>query len=238
MGTRKNIISIEEYYHLYSRGVDKRIIFIDDNDRKRFIRLLFLCNGSKPVIYRTIQGVPLDKINVGDKLVAIGAYTLMPNHFHLLVKEITENGTVKFMSKLLTSYSMYFNKKYDRNGTLFGSEFKSEYLDSDEYLKYIFAYIHLNPVKIIYPKWRNGGESDHSQIKKFLTKYDFSSYKDYVSVKRESGIILNKSVFPDYCTNEVDFESYINEWINFDPESFQGLPLDVIPRGVLGYPQV
>ena len=67
MGTRKNIISIEEYYHLYSRGVDKRIIFIDDNDRKRFIRLLFLCNGSKPVIYRTIQGVPLDKINVGDK---------------------------------------------------------------------------------------------------------------------------------------------------------------------------
>lgn len=228
MGVRKNVISIDEFYHLYSRGVDKRIIFLDDNDRKRFVRLLFLCNGSKPLVYKTIQGLPLDKIDVGDKLVAIGAYALMPNHFHLLIKEITENGVVKFMSKLLTSYSMYFNKKYERNGTLFGSEFKSEHLDSDEYLKYIFAYIHLNPVKIIYPKWRDGGEFDLVKIKEFLAEYEFSSYKDYIGIKRESGIILNKNVFPDYFTNEGDFESYINEWINFNPELIQGESLDLL----------
>src|SRR3989338_837348 len=85
---RKLSFSIDEYYHIYSRGVDKRIIFLDDNDRHRFMRLMFLCNGDKPVIYRDTQNLSLQKIDMGKRLVAIGAYCLMPNH------RACDNGTV------------------------------------------------------------------------------------------------------------------------------------------------
>ena len=215
MTTRKFNFSLEEFYHIYSRGVDKRSIFLDIEDQKRFVRLLYLSNGNKPTVYRTIRNTPLSQIDVGDKLVAIGAYCLMPNHFHLLIKEVAEGGIIKFMSKLLTGYSMYFNKKYNRTGVLFGSEFKSTHLDSDEYLKYIYSYIHLNPIKIIDPDWKENGISNLGEAENFLDKYIFSSYKDYAGEKRELGLILNKSVFPDYFSEVADVEAHTRDWLEF-----------------------
>jgi putative transposase len=180
---------------------------------------MYICNGGKPVVYRNIKGVSLDKIDVGDKLVAIGAYCLMSNHFHILIKEIVEGGTVKFMSKLLTGYSMYFNKKYERTGALFGSEFKSEHLDSDEYLRYIFSYIHLNPVKIIDPKWKENGVTDLPKTERFLEGYDFSSYKDYIGNKREWEQILNRTAFPDYFSETKDVSSHIKDWLEYEQDN-------------------
>ena len=72
-----------EYYHIYNRGVDKRDIFLDEADRKRFQRMLYIANGNKPVVYKLIQGRPLELVEKGESIVAIGAYCLMPNHFHL-----------------------------------------------------------------------------------------------------------------------------------------------------------
>ncbi len=144
MSTRNITFSVEEFYHIYNRGVDKRDIFLDDEDRDRFIRLLFVCNSFKPLIYKDVRGFSFYEFDKGEEMVAIGAYCLMPNHFHILIREIKEGGTVKFMSKLLTSYSSYFNRKYDRTGTLFEGAFKASHLNRDEYLKYIFSYIHLN----------------------------------------------------------------------------------------------
>jgi len=111
--------SVGEFYHIYNRGVDKRVIFLDSYDKDRFIKLLFMCNSEKPIIYRDIKDITLGKLDLGDPLVSIGAYCLMDNHFHLLVKEIQENGLSKFMNKLLTGYAMYFNIKYDRKGALY-----------------------------------------------------------------------------------------------------------------------
>ena len=218
MTVRKIIFSVEEFYHLYSRGVDKRSIFLDDADRKRFVRLLFLCNGTKPVMYRETKKLSLKDIDAGQKLVAIGAYCLMPNHFHLLIKEITEGGIVKFMSKLLTAYSTYFNKKYERAGSLFSSEFKSTHLDVDKYLKYIFAYIHLNPLKILNANWKNE-KMDISQTELFLNAYKYSSYHDHISENREEYMILNKVVFPEYFKNVDNFKNNIYDWINFTEPS-------------------
>jgi putative transposase len=215
MGIRITNFSLEEFYHLYSRGVDKRSIFLDSEDQKRFARLLYLSNGNKPVVYRSIRNTPLGQIDVGDELVAIGAYCLMPNHFHLLVKEVTEGGIVKFMSKLLTSYSMYFNTKYKRTGALFGSEFKSTHLDTDEYLKYMYSYIHLNPIKLIDPRWKEDGISNAEEVESFLNKYIFSSYKDYAGEKREVGLILNKIAFPDYFFEDSVIETHIKDWLEF-----------------------
>src|SRR3990167_6058915 len=122
---RKFSFSVGEFYHLYGRGVEKRTIFLDQSDYSRFIRLLYIANSEKPFEYKLVRGLPLEKVNRGGSLVSIGAYCLMPNHFHLLVREKTEGGISKFMSKLMTAYSMYFNKKNSRTGRLFQNTFQA-----------------------------------------------------------------------------------------------------------------
>ncbi len=207
--------SIGEFYHLYNRGNNKSDIFIDNGDIKRFMRLLFLCNSTKPVIYKLVQGRPLDSIDIEEKLVDIGVYCLMPNHFHILVREINENGITKFLSKLATAYSMFFNKKHKRTGSLFEGKFKATHVDNDEYLKYLFSYIHLNPVKLIDSSWKENGIRDREVAKKYLKEYYTSSYLDYIGEKREEGIILNCDNFPEYFGDDVDFDSFIDEWLMF-----------------------
>ncbi|MEK7194334.1 MAG: transposase [Patescibacteria group bacterium] len=214
MSGRNFDFSIGEFYHIYSRGVDKRSLFLDENDNKRFVKLLFLCNGSHPVIFRDYRDLSLASLDMGEKLVSVGAYCLMGNHFHLLLKEVTEGGIVKFMSKLLTAYSSYFNKKYQRTGALFESEFKATHASTDEYLKYLFAYIHLNPLKILDPEWRNN-KINKNLAKGFLEKYLHSSFGDYIGKERDEGNVLNKAEFPEYFTGVDSFEGYLYDWLNF-----------------------
>ena len=149
----------------------------------------------------------------------------MGNHFHVLVKEETEGGIVKFVSKLLTAYSSYFNRKHDRTGALFESEFKASHLDTDEYLKYIFAYIHLNPLKIMDADWRDK-PIERQQAERFLRKYRFSSYDDYIGKVRDEAVVLNKELFPEYFTTASNFEEYIYDWINFSHTSLAGTSAD------------
>lgn len=167
-------------------------------------------------MYRESKDKLLKEIDVGDKLVAIGAYCLMPNHFHLVIKETNEVGIVKFMSKLLTAYSTYFNKKYERKGALFSSEFKSSFIDTDEYLKYMFAYTHLNPVKLVDSDWKDK-EINIEGTEQFLRNYTFSSYIDYIGEGREEKIILSPEVFPEYFENPKQWVSYMREWLTFEP---------------------
>ena len=222
MSTRSFSFSIDEYYHIYNRGTDKRDIFLDEEDKKRFIKLLFVANGTNPFIFRDFPiGLPYVEFNRGAPIVAIGAYVLMGNHFHLLARETAEYGISKFLNKVLTSYSSYFNKKYKRTGRLFEGTFKAKHIDSDEYLKYIFAYIHLNPVKMIDPEWKEGGIADQEVAKKYLEKYGYSSYLDYVGIKREESAILSKDAFPEYFRDFREFDEFISEWLNY-------------PRGPLG----
>lgn len=212
---RKLNFSIGEYYHIYNRGNNRSLIFLDDKDRQRFQKLLYLCNSKKPVVFKTIQEMPLDKVERGETLVDIGAYCLMPNHFHILLKEKIENGISKFLEKLSTAYSMYFNKKYDRTGRLFENRFKATYLGEDRYLKYIFSYIHLNPIKIIDPLWKENGITDLQKSKIYLSEYEYSSYVDYMNSTRVEKCILNTSAFPEYFPDLKEFEQFIDEWLNF-----------------------
>lgn len=228
---RATEFSIDEFYHAFNRGVEKRDIFLDQKDYFRFLTLLFLCNSKAAVNVRDQfpKGLPFGKfgevVRFADKqkegLVAIGAYCLMPNHFHILVKEIAENGISVFFAKLLTSYSMYFNKKYGRTGRLFENTFKAQHADSDEYLKYLFSYIHLNPIKLIEPKWKEKGIINLARARSHLAGYRHSSYPDYTGAPRPESIILNRAAFPEYFETQTDLKAHINDWLNF-PE---GSPL-------------
>jgi len=212
---RKFVISEGEYYHLYNRGVDKRVIFLDEKDRQRFIKLLYVANGERSFVFRDIEDKSLAEIDRGEPLVAIGAYVLMNNHFHILVKEVKKGGTSAFVEKLLTSYSSYFNKRHGRSGRLFQGTYRAEHLNRNTYLKYIFSYIHLNPIKIIESKWKEEGIRDIKRAKKFLEKYQYSSYLDYSGIEREEGIILSTHEFPAYFSTTRDFKEETKEWLKY-----------------------
>jgi len=217
---RKFNFSVDEYYHVYSRGVEKRPIFLERSDKERFVRSLFLNNSEKVFHFRETNGLLLKNLDRGQPHTAIGAYCLMPNHFHLLVRETVEGGISKFMSKLLTSHSMFFNTKYKRKGALFDGAFKARHVDSDNYLKYLFAYIHLNPVKLIESEWKKKGIQDKKIVADYLDNYKYSSYEDLTGGDsgREERLILSPESFPGYFDAPRDFNSFINDWLEYGDE--------------------
>jgi len=216
MGIRNITFSENEYYHLYNRGVEKRKIFLDKGDHERFIKLLYIANSKSSVHLSNYQGKSLLEIPRGETIGEIGAWCLMPNHFHLLVKEIIPGGISLFMKKLLTGYSMYFNKKYHRRGSLFEDKFQAKHLDTDNYLKYQYSYIHLNPIGIMDSGWKEKRINNIEKAKSFLENYAYSSYKDYRDEKRDEGAILSTKEFPGFFENSTDFDLMLNEWINFE----------------------
>lgn len=215
MGLRNFDFSIGEFYHIYNRGTDKRIIFLDDYDKQRFIRLLYLCNSEKNIVFREVIVEESYRYDRGNTIVNMGAYCLMPNHFHLLMHEKIEGGISLFMLKLLTAYSTYFNKKYKRTGGLFEGKFKAMHADADEYLKYLFSYIHLNPIKIIDPKWKENGITDRAEARRYLKLYTQSSYLDYLGNKRIENAVLNIGAFPEYFASFKEFEQCVEEWLTY-----------------------
>ena len=216
MSIRKVSFSINEYYHLYNRGNSKQKIFLDKEDYNHFVKLLYLCNSTRSITFRDISINSYD-FDREETLVSIGVYCLIPNHFHILVREKTENGISKFMQKISTAYSMYFNKKYKRTGGLFEGKFKSQHIDTDKYLKYIYSYIHLNPIKLIDSKWKDNGVKNIKPAMGYLNKYQYSSYLDYIQEERLRLKILDKKAFPQYFTSRGIFEGEIFEWLAFTP---------------------
>lgn len=212
---RKHVISEGEFYHLYNRGVEKRNVFLTQEDRNRFKRLLYVANGTEHFVFRDIEKKTLKDIDRGDPLVAIGAWVLMPNHFHILIKEIIEGGTAAFMEKLCTGYSSYFNKRHDRVGPLFQGRYKSQHVSGDTHLKYLFAYIHLNPLKLVDPAWKGQRSINVTKAKKYISTYEHSSYLSYLDANREEDILLSKNEFPDYFSEKKEFEDFHNDFLIF-----------------------
>ena len=135
------------------------------------------------------------QIPVADKLVAMGAFCLMPNHFHFLLSPIKENGISRFMQKLGTAYSMYFNIKYERVGGLFISPFRSKHLRDDEYFQYAIQYVHCNPAELYEQKWKEGNARDIGELEKKLLDYPYSSFGAFNGTDHIFRTLLNSSVF-------------------------------------------
>jgi|SRR3989344_797729 len=148
MANRKSPFVVGEYYHLYNRGIDKRNIFSNQKDVNRFFQSMFEFNTLDPIgsIYENFftKNHQLGDETSKKKLVDFIVYCINPNHYHFIVRQVSERGTEKFMHRLATGYTMYFNEKEKRNGALFQGVFKSIHIDSNEYLLHLSSYVNLN----------------------------------------------------------------------------------------------
>lgn len=176
---RKIEFAVGETYHVFNRGVDKRDIFLDDRDYYRFVKSLYEFNDEQPAFntynqlknwnMNTGQGsIPLYKID-RQPLVDIFVFTLMSNHYHLMIRQIKPDGIVRFMQKLGTGYTMYFNKRYERAGSLFQGKFKAVHINTEAQFLYLPHYIHTNPL---------ASYRGRTSIEKLL-EYRWSSFSAY-----------------------------------------------------------
>jgi putative transposase len=234
MSKRKDNLVSGEIYHIYNRGVDKRDIFMDDEDRIRFLHDLYEFNDSNPTIKldyflsdnNSEVGLPNIKREPRKILVEILAYCLMDNHFHMIVRQKAENGITEFMRKLGTGYTNYFNKKYERSGSLFQGRFKSICIKSNSHLMYLPMYIHLNPLDFKFHEWRKKKIKNYKEATQFLDSYRWSSYMDYTGQKNFPSLI-NKDFILSRVGSEEKFKKENREWIkNFDELLLLGVNFD------------
>jgi len=220
---RKLKFETGKIYHIYNRGVEKRVIFTNDSDYWRFLQALFLFNdedASRNLLWELerqngklhfgILKKFVESNNMERKpLVKILAYCLMPNHFHLVVEEIEEGGITKFMHRLGVGYSMYFNKKYERVGVLFQGRYKAALVEDDLQLQYLLVYINvLNPGQIIEPKLKENGVKNVEAILNFAKTY-WCTHLEYLD-ERES-IIIEKGILGELFRENNEYENFVKD---------------------------
>lgn len=209
MSLRKTILATDQIYHIYNRGVEKRQIFLNKRNYNRFIELMSYYRFANcpvkfsqfKVLSRDAREDLLDKLaNQSDKLVEILVFCLMPNHIHFLLKQLKDAGIAKFMNKLCSGYSHYFNILNQRVGPLFQGNFKAVRIETDEQLIHTSRYIHLNPVS--------------SYLIEFdqLEDYDFSSYPEYTGKK--AGFCNTKEVL-SYFKNVEDYKNFVADQVDY-----------------------
>ncbi len=209
-----------ELFHTLNRGVDKRKIFLDNQDYFRFIHDLYEFNDQDRVnsaLYyfnqtHDIASREMYRRKARKLLVDIHCFCIMPNHYHLLLSPRVDNGITKFMKKLNMGYAKYFNQKYDRTGALFEGRYKSVQIKDQSHFIHIPYYIHLNPLDLIDKGWRNRRVADPKQSLKFLNNYRWSSYLDYIGNKNFPSI-TSRTFLSEFLGGERNYKTETINWI-------------------------
>ena len=137
----------------------------------------------------------------------------MPNHFHLFLRQAVDSGISRFMQKLGTGYTMYFNQKHDRVGGLFQGGFKAARIERESHFLYLPHYIHLNPLDLYMPSWRDGRIIDPHKVFKFLESYRWSSYLDHTG-KKNFPSIISSAIFKHSFGTPKEYRVSFREWID------------------------
>lgn len=173
---RPRNFKLKNYYHVFARGIERKMIFKEDSDYSRFIDSIFQFNAD------TNQRLfmPSKKKH---EITEIFCFTLMKNHFHFILKETHTGGISKFMQKILSGYALYFNKKYNRKGRLMETTFKDKCSSDYLYLKHLVNYIHNNPIKYINPDYKsedvfNGYMVLTQKEKDFAKNYEYKYFSE------------------------------------------------------------
>ncbi len=226
---KKPQFAINHTYHIYNRGVEKRSVFLDDKDHFRFIHDLFEFNDKAPAgkfSKPKLSEVEPPIVKERKPVVEISTFCLMPNHFHLLLKEKTENGIINFMQKLGTGYTMYFNRKHKRVGPLFQGSFKAILINNENHLLCLPHYIHTNPLELIMPKWREKGIKSWQKANRFLKNYRWSSYLDCIKIHNFPSVI-SKDFLSNLWDDPKDYKSGMRDWIeSFSLEEIKDITID------------
>ena len=208
----------EEWYHCYSRGVDKRTIFMEPKDYERFQMLLYVCNNATPIrisdLDKTSGGPTLERVlfeERGNPLVDLGAYALMPNHHHLLLRELIDGGITSFMRKLGTGFTMFFNLKYERTGPLFSGRFKARHIEDDNHFRRTVHYIHSNVAELYEPRWKEGVINNERELRRKMLSYPYSSLLDYEEKQRIESALINKNPVLDLLQDKPDFNALFED---------------------------
>ena len=191
----RNIVRIYDantYYHIYNRGVEKRKIFLDDQDYAVFLSLLKRHLGIEPSVGS--QGREYEWLS---NVVEVTAFCLMPNHFHLLLYQIELDAVTKLVRAVCSAYVVYFNDKYDRVGPLFQGKFRAVRVSNSGYLQYLTRYIHRNPSD--YMKW------EWSSLSYWLDKKS----SVWVTPQRLNDMSLDK--YLDYLKDDNGYKSSLGE---------------------------
>lgn len=213
-----------EIYHIYNRGVEKRTIFLDDKDYLRFIHDLFEFNDQAPALNINYRFKSIDRVESMEVelryinreprklLVELMVFCLMPNHFHFMVRQKVEGGITKFMRKLGTGYTNYFNQKYKRVGPLFQGKYKSIHITEEAHFIHLPYYIHANPLDILSPDWGNRGIIDHKKAMSFLETYRWSSLPDYIGIKNFPSV-TQREFLHQFFAGAQGYKNDMTDWL-------------------------
>lgn len=199
----KPVYANNYFYHVYNRGVAKQNLFDSDFDYLRLLKTFsfYLENENKPRLSK-IDKTELHKIlkiEPQKPLVEIYAYCLMPNHFHLLLRQVTDNGISIFLRRSSDSYTRYYNVKNDRVGTIFQGRFRAVLIESDEQLLHLSRYIHLNPYT--------------SDICNDSASYNWSSYHHYLNNNND------RLCHPDYILKMIgsskNYQEFVEDYASY-----------------------
>ena len=205
-----------QIYHVFNRGIDHRSTFTDRREYQRAYKSMSyyrLCNlpMSLSKYLRLDNDRKLEMNNLLDKsekLIEIYSYCFMPNHFHFLLKQVTDDGISKFLSNFQNSYTRYFNTKQERDGSLFLDQFKAVRIENDEQLIHVSRYIHLNPYTGFVIK----------RVEELLS-YEWSSFKEYLTSEKEGiterTLILSffpgKEKYKRFVFDQADYQKKLKE---------------------------
>lgn len=203
-----------QFYHVLNRGVALQPVFLGKRNYERAMEAIFYYqNKNTPLSFSTFlklsgkrRGELIEEIrSKKDFLVEIISFCLMPNHLHLLLKQLQENGTSIFMSNLTNSYTRYFNKVQKRIGPLFQGKFKAIRVESDEQLLHLSRYIHLNPFSGFVLK----------NLKE-LDSYPYSSFLEYLGKKNDG--YCSKEIILANFKDEDDYKKFVYDQAKYQKE--------------------
>ncbi|MEK7575611.1 MAG: transposase [Patescibacteria group bacterium] len=196
MAVRKTKFVNNYFYHIFNRGTDKRDIFLDHNDISRFFQSMNEFNVIDPIgsIYQNSFNLLRSKASKDKKLVNFVCYCLNPNHYHFILEQVVDSGIEKFMQRLGTGYTKFFNHKHKRSGTLFQGKFKAVLIDSNEFLLHVSAYVNLN-------------DKVH-QLRSLNSK---SSWDEYIKNNYNNYNFCKKDVILDQFNNREEYKKFAEE---------------------------
>lgn len=232
---RKEKFTPGEYYHIYNRTLFNHLEFADYKNSERLKQAFLLANSThssrafqflRDNKYAVIEDA-LEIAMSGEKLVDVLCYAIMPNHYHLLLKERLEKGISNFIHKCNISVAKYINIKNNRSGPIFESLFKSKHVGTNNYLLHLSLYIHLNPLDFLIGKqWREHKIRDWNQTKNKLISYPYSSLKNFLDINHEDKIISGKEIIMDQFKNTNEYKLFLRDWTEESLDSISDFIFD------------